>query len=123
MAMVTTGCRATGHDFLTSISMIKNIVAILVTFSLGILFAFKTNWSGPVKGKVNPEDAALRAWIYGPDTLNAPINSGYFQIDNVKPGTYLLVIEGKPPYRNVSKDAIVVVEGQPSDVGTIEMQK
>jgi|SRR5882724_6605949 len=96
---------------------------IFLIFAFVFLFSFTKTWNSPVKGKVNPSDAALRAWVYGSDTLNAPVNSGYFQIDNVKPGSYILVIEGKPPYRNVSKDGIVVVDGQPTDVGTIEMQK
>jgi hypothetical protein len=101
----------------------RNLIFVILTFAMGLLFAFTKHWNSPVKGRVNPEDAALRVWIFGADTLSATINSGYFQIDNAKPGSYVLLIQGKPPYRNMTKDGIVVADGQPTDVGTIEMQK
>jgi len=101
----------------------RNFIFVILTFAMGFLFAFTKHWNSPVKGRVNPEDAALRVWLLGTDTLNATITSGYFQIDNAKPGSYILVIQGKPPYRNTIKDGIVVADGQPTDVGTIEMQK
>jgi hypothetical protein len=120
--MVITGYPDIGTKFKKSKKMNKFILVYSI-FVFVFLFAFTKKWNSPVKGKVNPSDAALRAWVYGPDTLNAAVISGYFQINNVKSGNYILVIEGKPPYRNSSKDGIVVVDGQPTDVGTIEMQK
>jgi hypothetical protein len=44
-------------------------------------------------------------------------------ITNVKPGTYLLMIEGRPPYRDSYKQDILVVDGQPTDAGVVEMNK
>ncbi|MBS1600021.1 MAG: hypothetical protein JST75_17475 [Bacteroidetes bacterium] len=102
--------------------MQKSIFVFLIV-AIFLLSSFKYFWNSPVKGNVNPADAALRAWLYGADTLNASVVGGYFQINNVKPGNYVLVIEGNPPYRNVFKNGIVVIDGQPTDVGTIEMQK
>ena len=81
--------------------------------------------AGAVSGNVNPADAASRAWIFSAtDTLTAPVeNSGHFQISQVKPGNYRLLIEARPPYRNNVKEGIRVTEGAPTDIGTIEMQK
>lgn len=81
--------------------------------------------TGVVTGAINPPDAALRAWIFsGTDTFMAPIeNSGHFQISQVKPGNYRLLIEAHPPYRNNLRESVHVADGPPTDVGTIEMQK
>lgn len=81
--------------------------------------------AGAVTGNVNPPDAGLRAWIFSTtDTLTTQVeNSGHFQISQVKPGNYRLLIEARPPYRNSVKDGIRVSEGAPTDIGTIEMQK
>ena len=82
-------------------------------------------FAGAVMGNVNPADAALRAWLFSPtDTLTAQVeNSGHFQISQVKPGNYRLLIEARPPYRNYLKESLHVTEGPPTDAGTIEMQK
>ena len=99
-------------------TFIFSIVAVLCSFSF-IIF-----WNSPVKGSVNTSNAAVRAWVFSKtDTFNTTISSGLFQIDNVKPGNYTLMVEGRPPYRNSVKPDIIVVDGQPTDVGVIEMQQ
>lgn len=86
--------------------------------------AFRHIWNSPVKGSVTPANAATRAWLMSKtDTLNAPVLQGAFMITNVKPGTYTLIVEGKPPYRDSFKQDILVVDGQPTDVGVIEMNQ
>ena len=102
-------------------------------FTCSLLFALliapgpglKRPFAGAVTGNVNPPDAGLRAWIFSAtDTLTAQIeNSGHFQISQVKPGNYRLLVEARPPYRNSVKEGIRVAEGAPTDIGTIEMQK
>jgi hypothetical protein len=81
--------------------------------------------AGTVTGYVNPPEAALRAWIFsGTDTLTATVEtSGHFQMAQVKPGNYHLLVEAKPPYRNSVREGIRVADGVPTDVGTIEMQR
>ncbi len=88
-------------------------------------FNFLRHWNSPVKGSVNPSNAAIRAWVFSKtDTFNAPVNiSGLFEIDGVKAGSYTLMVEAHGPYRNTIKDGIVVVDGQLTDVGVIEMQR
>jgi hypothetical protein len=89
-----------------------------------ILSSFKIFWNSPVKGSVNPANGALRAWVFSKtDTLNAPVIQGNFMITDVKPGNYTLMLEGKPPFRDSFKQDVVVVDGQMTDVGIIEMIK
>jgi hypothetical protein len=105
--------------------MRKSFVKPVLVFAIVLmLFSFQRLFNSPVKGSVNPSDAALRAWVFSQtDTVNAPVNQGYFTIEGVKPGNYILMLEGRPPYRNTVKKGIQVSEGQPTDVGVIEMEK
>lgn len=89
-----------------------------------LCFAFRAYWNSPVKGSVTPSNAGIRAWVLSrTDTLNAPVLEGNFMIENVKPGNYTLMVEGVPPYRNAIKQGIIVADGQPTDVGVIQMNK
>jgi hypothetical protein len=97
---------------------------LLLLFVLSITMAFRVYWNSPVKGSVSPSNGALRAWIFSrTDTLNSPVFQGNFMISNVKPGNYTLMLEGKPPFRDSFKQDVLVVDGQPTDVGVIEMHQ
>jgi len=86
--------------------------------------AFIAFWTSPVKGSVEPSNGASRAWLFSrTDTLNAPVIEGNFLISNVKPGNYMLMLEGRPPYRDSFKQDVLVVDGQPTDVGVIAMHR
>ena len=88
------------------------------------LFAFNAITDGTIKGKVSPSEGAVRAWAESStDTLNVAVQNGMFEIGNAKPGTYKIIIEAKPPYKNTSKDGVVVADGQPTDVGEIVLSK
>jgi hypothetical protein len=97
---------------------------LLFIFLLSTGLSFRVCFNSPVKGSVNPSNGALRAWLLSKsDTLNAPVIQGNFMITNVKPGNYTLMLEGKPPFRDSFKQDVVVVDGQPTDVGVIEMHQ
>ncbi len=86
------------------------------------LFAFKNIDTGSIKGTVTPADGATKAWALSTsDTLKAEIQSGSFEITNVKAGTYRLIIEAKPPYKNTAKDNVAVADGAPTNVGEIRL--
>ena len=88
------------------------------------LFAFDNgvNQSGSIKGTVSPAEGASKAWaLSSSDTLKADIANGSFEIANAKAGTYRIIIEAKPPYKNVAKDNVAVTDGQPTDVGEIKL--
>ena|ERR1700759_4681443 len=95
-------------------------IGLLAFFSL----AFSLYYNSPVKGSVTPANGASRAWLISRnDTLSAPVIQGNFMITNVKPGNYTLMLEAKPPFRDSFKQDVLVVEGQPTDVGVIEMNQ
>jgi hypothetical protein len=97
---------------------------ILVGLAICLCTAFRVIWNSPVKGSVMPTNGATRAWLLSKsDTLSGPVIQGGFMITNVKPGNYLLMLEGKPPYRDSFKQDVLVVDGQPTDVGVIEMNQ
>jgi hypothetical protein len=88
------------------------------------LFAFTAIQTGSVKGTVSPADGAVRAWaLSGTDTLKATIDKGAFEITGAKAGTYRIIIEAKPPYKNAAKDGVTVVDGQPTDIGEIKLEQ
>ena len=104
-----------------SVTSFKMAVAIVVAAGI---FAFSPFKEGSIRGTVTPADGGVRAWAESAtDTLKAPIISGSYEITNAKPGTYKIIIEAKPPYRNIAKDGIMVNDGQASDAGEIKLEK
>ena len=86
------------------------------------LFAFTSVDTGSIKGTITPAEGATRAWaLSATDTLKAEIHLGSFVIANVKAGTYRVIIEAKPPYKNTAKDNVKVADNQPTDVGEIKL--
>jgi hypothetical protein len=89
-----------------------------------LLLTFSQHRLGSIKGTVMPLDAGVRAWAESAtDTLRAPILNGSFEISDAKPGAYKIVIEAKPPYRNIARDGIMVTDGQETDAGEIKLDK
>jgi hypothetical protein len=105
----------------------KNKVKLLVpAIIVGCmaLFAFSGRLAGSIKGSITPADAAARVWAESPtDTSHAQIMNGNFEISNVKPGTYRIVVEATPPYQNFTKDNVVVADGQATDMGVIKLSR
>lgn len=86
------------------------------------LFAFKNNYNGSIKGTIIPADGATKVWALSTaDTLKSDVQSGSFEIMNAKPGTYRIIVEAKPPYKNTAKDNVMVADGQPTNVGEIKL--
>ena len=87
------------------------------------LFAFNAiTINGSVKGTVSPANKASMAWIVSStDTLKVPVDKGVFEIRDIKPGIYKVIIEAKPPYKNAATDAITITDGQVIDVGEIKL--
>jgi hypothetical protein len=97
---------------------------IATTVVVAGLFAFTHLKVGSIKGTITPADGGVRAWAESAtDTLRAPIINGAYEITDVKPGAYKIIIEAKPPYHNIAKDGIMVNDGQTADVGEIKLEK
>jgi len=105
----------------------KKIKTALVAFSIVTagLFAFNSRpLTGSIRGSVSPADGASRVWaVSSSDTAAGNIQSGAFEIVVAKEGTYKVIVEAKPPYRNVAKDNITVMNGQSTDVGVINLER
>jgi hypothetical protein len=101
-----------------------NLKLAAVTIAAAGLFAFSSMRAGSIKGTVSPAEGATMAWAESStDTLKAPITNGSYEITDAKPGTYKVVIEAKPPYRNAAKDGVTVSDGQAADAGEIKLEK
>lgn len=75
-----------------------------------------------IKGTVTPaESAGTVLAISGTDTVKALPANGAFQLSDVKPGTYKVVVEAKAPYKNFEKEGVAVKEGEVVDLGTITL--
>lgn len=97
------------------------VASIAMIFAL---FAFTNFKNGSIKGSVSPSASATSAFVVsGMDTMRTNIQNGAFQIGEVKPGTYKLVIEAIAPYKNFAKAGVVVNEKKDTDVGEITLQK
>jgi hypothetical protein len=98
-------------------------IAALAIAITGI-FSFAVMKDGSIRGTVTPAEGGVRAWAESStDTLKAPIVNGTYEINGAKPGTYKVIIEAKPPYRNAAKDDVMVNDGQSSDAGEIKLEK
>jgi hypothetical protein len=101
----------------------KIIFLGLIISAIG-LFAFTDLQKGSIKGIVSPSEGAVRAWAEtNADTLKADVVNGSFEITNVQPGTYRLIIEARPPYRNAAKENVTVEDGKATDAGEIKLEK
>jgi hypothetical protein len=104
----------------------KTVKTTFVALSIATagLFAFKGIDTGSIKGTVSPAEGASKAWaLSSTDTLKADITNGSFEIANAKSGTYRIIIEAKPPYKNAAKDNVAVIDGQPTNVGEIKLSQ
>ena len=89
------------------------------------LFAFTFIKNGSVKGTVSPAASATNAFIVSSsmDTVRATIDNGAFMINDIKAGTYKLVIEAAPPYHNFEKEGVMVTNDKETDLGQITLQQ
>ncbi|MEO5997469.1 MAG: carboxypeptidase-like regulatory domain-containing protein [Chitinophagaceae bacterium] len=98
-----------------------------LTLATASIFAFNsgtTMQAVSIKGTVSPAEGASKVWaLSSTDTLKADIDKGTFEIPNVKPGIYQVIIEAKSPYKNTAKDGVTVEQGKGTDVGEIKLDK
>ena len=88
------------------------------------LFAFTKFETGSIKGTVSPAEAALKVWaISNTDTFQAKVDKGIFEIKDLVPGNYNLVVEATAPYKSIGKQDVPVADGKPTDVGQIQLTK
>ncbi len=101
----------------------RGIDFVLLLALLFALTAFAFQTGGAIEGRVVPSEKALKAFaISGKDTSICNVINGMFQLAQLKPGTYQLIIEAIEPYtHNFMKD-IQVRTGETTNVGEIQLQ-
>jgi hypothetical protein len=88
------------------------------------LFAFSKFEPGSIKGTVSPAEFAAKVWaISSTDTFQAKIDKGVFEIKDLAPGNYKIIIEATTPYKSIGKEGVPVADGKPTDVGQIQLSK
>ncbi len=100
-------------------------LVILFVILITVSSFLKLPAGGSVKGTINPADGGIRASVISAtDSFKSLINNeGVFVITDIKPGNYNLIIEAKAPYRNATREDILVTEGGTTDVGEIKLGK
>ena len=93
---------------------------VLVTASL---FAFKyLGAGGSITGSVLPLSAVSRVYaVTGKDSFPATIVGNRFTINNLRTGSYSLVIDVMSPFHPYYKDNIAINEGVTTEVGEIRL--
>jgi hypothetical protein len=99
------------------------VLALLVA-TMGVFsFIEQPVLGGSVRGKVTPADGGLRACaIMGSDTTEVSIIAGSFEIINLKPGTYTIIIKTVMPFKPAAKSGIVVNEGETTELGEFKLE-
>jgi len=97
----------------------------LVFAALAAIFISFTVFSGgSIKGKITPADAAFQACaVTGKDSFKTNILGGAFELKNIKPGTYRLILQATTPFKTIIKEGITVTDGKITDVGEIAFDK
>ncbi|SJZ91949.1 carboxypeptidase-like regulatory domain-containing protein [Sediminibacterium ginsengisoli] len=105
--------------------MKKTLLTLVLAFLVMAGFlAFRAFKAGTVKGMITPVKAASVVWVLSTtDTLRGDIVNGGFEVGNVKPGMYKLVVEAVPPYKTAVKEGLMVQEGGVTDVGEIKLDQ
>ena len=86
-----------------------------------MISSFASNDRSGIQGTIDPPEGAKRIWaVSGKDSVSIIPAPGSFIMD-VKPGSWKLVVEAVLPYKNVERDAVLVIEGQLTDVGLIKL--
>jgi len=101
-------------------------MAVIACAVLAIVFsAFTFMQTSSIKGTVAPADKAVNAVAISStnpsDSASAPVTNGSFEIQNVKPGEYLVTIHAMTPYGNATKTGVMVESGKTTDVGEIQL--
>ena len=99
----------------------KNVLAFIV--SIILVSSFASKFRSGIQGTIDPPEGAKRIWaVSGKDTVSIIPAPGTFIMD-LKPGSWKLVVEAVLPYKNAERDAILVTDGEITDVGLIKLSQ
>jgi hypothetical protein len=101
-----------------SIKFVTPVALIL----LSLLFSFTLIRKSGVQGKISPAEGIQQVLlILGIDTLKIQPQAGNFKVDNIKAGTYKLLIKAQMPYKDFTVAEVPVIDSAITDVGQIQL--
>lgn len=87
-----------------------------------MFFAFTVAQTGGIQGKITPVEGIQEVQlISGRDTLRVPAPTGSLAANNIKTGTYKLVVKAVLPYKDFTIPEVPVIDGSVTDVGQIKL--
>jgi len=100
------------------------LALVALVISTAMFFSFNASPTSTIKGTVTPADKAIKAWaMSATDTLSANVLNGAFEIKDLKPGTYSVIIEAEAPFASTRrKDVAVTADAPVTDIGEIKLQ-
>ena len=103
--------------------MKKSSLGFLATATVALgLMAFTTVETGTIKGTLNPANSVNQVLaISGTDTLKVTPDSASFTFDQVKAGSYTVIIDAKEPLKDKALDNVTVKAGEIADLGEIKL--
>ncbi|WP_432713759.1 carboxypeptidase regulatory-like domain-containing protein [Pedobacter sp.] len=88
------------------------------------LFAFKTQYSGAIQGKISPINGFQQVLVIsGVDTLTVQATNGSFNVAHLRPRTYKIWIKAIPPLRDSVLNEVAVIDSATTDIGQIQLQQ
>ena len=103
--------------------MKKSSLGFLATATVALgLMAFTTVETGTIKGTLTPANSVNQVLaISGTDTLKVTPDSTSFTFDQVKEGSYTVIIDAKEPLNDKALENVAVKAGQVADLGEIKL--
>jgi len=88
------------------------------------LFSFTVEYAAGVKGIISPAENAGDVWaISGNISSKVTPFQGAFLLNDLKPGTYKIIVEGKGGYKDYVKEGVVVKDDEVFDLGNITLKQ
>ena len=99
------------------------ITSILITNPFSFHIEQSSTRQTAIAGKISPPEAAETALIvHNKDTFRTPVIQGDF-FQQVKPGTYKLIVSAKAPFKNAVVGNLRVKRDHVLDVGELMLGK
>lgn len=103
--------------------MKKSSLGFLATATVALgLMAFTTVETGTIKGTLSPANSVDQVLaISGTDTLKVTPDSTSFTFDQVKAGSYTVIVDAKEPLKDKALENVTVKAGEVADLGEIKL--
>ena len=103
--------------------MKKSSLGFLATATVALgLMAFTTVETGTIKGTLSPANSVNQVLaISGTDTLKVTPDSTSFTFDQIKAGSYTVIVDAKEPLNDKALENVTVKAGEVADLGEIKL--